>query len=366
MIMKIQSTFSHWFFTFIFIITSQAATFYVAINGDDSRTPSQAQKSTTPWQSIQKAVNQANAGDIVKVGTGTYYGGINLKDKNGGKKYIKFMPSNTKKPKPIIIANSGTTVDNSGESGAFLLDHCNNIEINGFEVSAPGIYGCGINITNYSHHIRVINCIARDSGQSGIGTAFCDYITIHNCDIYRNCGIGIYQGSGISLWKNWWSNSASTYHNIITNNRISYNIATFTGLSGQNDEYHTDGNGIIIDTSKDFDATALANGNYSWSQYSPKTLIQSNQIHHNGGRGVHVFESDSVDIIKNYIGYNLQDPSPNIRPGGGEGNAFRAHDVKFTKNTIDQFHSAAFVLTGDVPSTVSYRCYEYENIINKR
>ncbi len=50
-----------------------AATFYVnAATGDDSRTPAMAQDSSTPWQTLTKALDNVASGDSVQVASGTY------------------------------------------------------------------------------------------------------------------------------------------------------------------------------------------------------------------------------------------------------------------------------------------------------
>ena len=51
---------------------AHAATYYVATNGLDSYTSTQAQNTNTPWKTIQKAATVAVAGDIVSIKGGTY------------------------------------------------------------------------------------------------------------------------------------------------------------------------------------------------------------------------------------------------------------------------------------------------------
>ena len=50
----------------------QAATYYVATNGDDTRTPVKAQSISTPWKTIQKAASNMVAGDTCQIRSGTY------------------------------------------------------------------------------------------------------------------------------------------------------------------------------------------------------------------------------------------------------------------------------------------------------
>ena len=57
--------------TIIFILfafsPTNAETYYVSPTGDDSRTKAEAQNPSTPWNTINKAVSEADHGDIVKV-----------------------------------------------------------------------------------------------------------------------------------------------------------------------------------------------------------------------------------------------------------------------------------------------------------
>lgn len=67
--------------------SAHATTYYVAPNGDDSRTPEQARSSTTPWKSlstVQTNILNSNivAGDTVALERGgVYYGTLELDTK---------------------------------------------------------------------------------------------------------------------------------------------------------------------------------------------------------------------------------------------------------------------------------------------
>jgi hypothetical protein len=56
----------------VFTSPLAAATYYVATNGDDARTATQAQNIGTPWKTIQKAASTMVAGDVCQIRAGTY------------------------------------------------------------------------------------------------------------------------------------------------------------------------------------------------------------------------------------------------------------------------------------------------------
>lgn len=57
---------------------SRAATYYVANGGDDTRTPTEASNSATPWLTIANAVALAASGDTILVQSGTYAESVTL------------------------------------------------------------------------------------------------------------------------------------------------------------------------------------------------------------------------------------------------------------------------------------------------
>jgi parallel beta-helix repeat protein len=269
---------------------AQAATYYVATSGDDSRTPQQAQQTATPWRTLQKAADAAVAGDTVLVSPGTYNEKVTISKKNGSAgKWITFTGSGAGKPKIVGISNA------EGYGGSFDIVDSSYIEINGFEATAPGTNTVGIGALR-SHHIRVLNCIAHSNGQSGIGTMHCDYVFVENNLAYNNCFTGIWHGSGISLYQNQKSDDARGFHSIVRNN-ISHSNSETDAIATD----HTDGNGIIID---DFQNTQEQGNKVN---YIHATLVENNLCYNNGAKGIQVYLSDYVTIRNNTCYFNNRD-----------------------------------------------------------
>ena len=107
------------------------------------------------------------------------------------------------------------------------------------------------------------------------------------------------------------------YHNVISGNVCYDNelkVATQV-LSGGNNKALTDGNGIIIDSFQTSRANPLKPHNEDrdgpLKPYHQRTLVENNLIYDNGGRGIHVFRSDKVDVINNTTYMNQKTPDIN-------------------------------------------------------
>jgi len=254
-------------------------TYYVSPSGNDTNPGSLEQ----PWKTPQKAGSTAVAGDTVIFRGGIYYGQLipqNSGNLTNGWITFKAYPEE----EPIIIN------DNYWSKGIF-IDSVNFIEINGITAVAAGSNGPGIGITN-AHHIRILNCVARDSATSGIATTYgIDYITIEGNRVYGNSNIGQYNGSGISIWQAGGLNydNQPGYHIIIRNNLI-YDNRNLTVTP-------TDGNGIILDNNDLGGTPDLQN---------PNTLIANNVIFGNGGGCIVMLNSSNADILHNTCYHNVE------------------------------------------------------------
>jgi len=86
----------------------------------------------------------------------------------------------------------------------------------------------------------------------------------------------------------------------------------------------TDGNGIIIDDSRNTQAGS------PYGRYTGSTLVENNLCFYNGGRGLHAFQSDYVDFFNNVAYQNNQ--SPEIKDG--ELTAIFSGNITFANNIV--------------------------------
>lgn len=75
---------------------ASAVTYFVSTTGDNTRTPSEATNSATPWLTINFAISQASAGDEIRVLAGTYTESILVN------KGVQLVGDN----KPVLIGSS--------------------------------------------------------------------------------------------------------------------------------------------------------------------------------------------------------------------------------------------------------------------
>jgi parallel beta-helix repeat protein len=284
--------------------TPDANTYYVSPGGNDNDPGTFNQ----PWKTPQKAGAAAVAGDTIIFRGGVYYGQLtpqNSGNLTDGWITFKAYPEE----EPIIIHDSYW-------SRAINIDGVNFIEVNGITAEAAGENGPAIGI-NEAHHIRIINCTARNSATSGIATTYgIDYITIEGNRVFGNSNIGQYNGSAINIWSAGGPiyDNAPGYHVIIRNN-IVYNNRNLTTTP-------TDGNGIILDNNDLGGTLDLQN---------PKTLIANNVIFNNGGRCIQLLNSSNTDILHNTCYHNVE--TERISEGcGGEINLQRTYSYSSSVN----------------------------------
>jgi hypothetical protein len=125
--------------------------YYVSPSGSDAA----AGGSSAPWKTLQKAANNAKAGDVVHVGAGTYTSGMNFFGKAGGTAGapISFLAD----PGAVIThcATSGLTNDslaaiNVESTGGYYV-------FKGFTVDSDGsMQRAGIRVA-YSDHVQVLD-----------------------------------------------------------------------------------------------------------------------------------------------------------------------------------------------------------------
>ena len=295
--------------------SADASRYFVSSTlGNDKQPPRRAHSPDTPWQTIQRAVDVAKAGDTIVVLPGQY------------NEHVQFRASGTaEKPIALVSRLYGRAKITGSVSGIGVA----HIKVSGFDISnsvldpdhPPTAFDPKGMYFYYAHHIHMSNNIVHDCRGGGIGLVntdeilVCDNIVCNNAAGFdgSHSGISVYQplnytgehgdGPGISICRN-----------LAFNNRNS----EFLDDEG-NPRPITDGHGIIID---DTMATQRANFeadlDYFWSvaphgpsmpidwqsPYTRTILVDSNVCHSNGGSGVSLFICERVIIRNNTCVHN--------------------------------------------------------------
>lgn len=286
-----------------------------------------------PFGSIPQALAAVKPGDTILVAAGDYREkrGINIKVSGRPDAWIRIKAAPGARPKII----------SSGWSGFSLSGGIAYVAIEGFELqwvpdpeAQRQIDGSGIAPAYASHHLRFVNNVIHGFGTGGICALDCDYLHIEGNVIYNTAKTSPYGGSAISLCRAFNFDDAPGYHNVIRGNICYDNELRVPVLetSGGNGRILTDGNGIIIDVFK----RSRANPRKPHTQdrdgalepYRGRTLVENNLLYDNGGRGIHAFRSEKVDVVNNTCYMNQKTADINA----GEFTAIESGEVVFANN----------------------------------
>ncbi len=251
--------------------------------------------SSQPYKHLYDVVNVVAYGDVVRVRPGTYYNeaiwlrsGVTYKSETfRGAKLV----GNPQNGSGVFQYWGGS---DASDSGAWIWDQrtpVSNATIDGFEITYnSGTYGNyhGINLT-WVHHVTIRNCWIHDIPAAGLQTINSDYVMAENNKI-NDCAWWkqTYCCSGISIFKTQPYDSAGGFHNIVSKNQVFHNY---------NDDGGSDGNGIIIDTTR-------------WDQ---STLVENNVVWNNGGGGIMMDGAWNVTVRYNTVFQNgWRIPYPDI------------------------------------------------------
>ncbi len=281
-----------------------AADFYVnQTSGNDDNPCTLAQPCKNPW----RLMHVLRPGDTGHVGPGTYTG-IYIKVSGTAGNQITFL-------------GEGAKIVEPEQQGINFSSGVHHVGVIGFDVVSQ--QKTGIFLSAGAHHLLVQDNVVHDSPVAGIGGIGNDYITVYRNIVYNNARGSALDSSAISLYQLTNVDSAPGYHNIIRGNKI-YDNANLVAPAGQ--QYPSDGNGIIID-----DSRHTQNNNID-PAYTGSTLIENNIAFNNGGRGIHVYYSDNVDVRNNTCYAN------NWAPGGmwrtGEIAAMKSGNVNIQDNIV--------------------------------
>ncbi|MBF2047353.1 MAG: right-handed parallel beta-helix repeat-containing protein [Elainella sp. C42_A2020_010] len=338
--------------------------YYVSGQGNDNNT---GLSSNSPFRTLQKAADLTQPGDTVYVMNGTYtYADpfdsvLNIRNSGTANAWITYRAYPGHAPK--LKSNNWNAIEVQGAAyividGLKLEGNNDNIKL-GYALSQknnlgnPATSGNGIGIRpsrqgprKNPHHIIIRNNEISKFGGAGLYTNSADYVTIEGNRVYNNAWYSPYGSSGISVG-GWNSDSSTGYKIIIRGNSVYGNQQLVPWYKvGQ----ITDGNGIIVDTGRNSD-----NG-VPGGAYTGRTLIENNVVSSNGGRGIHVYKSDHVDIINNTAFQNSQ--HPDIRDG--EITVVEASDVRVLNNIM-------YAKTGrpaNIVSNATKIVYDYNLVFN--
>ena len=300
-------------------VRAAATTYYIAPTGNDTNPGTEAQ----PWLTLQKATTTLMPGDTVLVKNGTYEKAVSsgaaiVMSRSGTPDaWITYKAYPGQRPK--IVSRSWNAVRFSNVAY---------IEFNGFEVQGipdpmSSYAGDGIGIHDTAHHIRIVNNDVYGFGGGGINTVGGDYIDIEGNRVHGTSKLSPYATSAISLFKLYNFDNAEGYHNVIRGN-IVYDNENTVPQQRTTGPVITDGNCIIIDHSRH-----TLNG-VAVNPYTGYTLIENNMCFNNGGRGVHVYESDNVFAINNTLYMDQRSSDIN----DGELGAYNSGNVQFFNNIV--------------------------------
>ena len=292
-----------------------AVTYFVSPNGSDNFNEEQSQNRATPFQSIQRAVDAARAGDTVIVLDGTYNEEIFLRHSGNAGEEIVIRAEN--------------------QEGARLLGFIHGrdvsyITIDGFDVtnSNDDVITQGI-VFFESHHITVSNNLVRDSFGGGIAFNQSDSILIEGNTTSGNAFFSPDAHSGISIFQPQRREDAEGEYGVIIRNNISFNNFNIVGNQNCCGGRPTDGNGIVLD---DFQNSQQRNGiNGNGVDYDRRTLVENNITYANGGNGIHVFRSHDIDIRNNTSVDNLLNLN-----NGAQINVSSSRDVNVFNNIVSE------------------------------
>jgi parallel beta-helix repeat protein len=297
-----------------------------------------------PLLTIESATDLSDPGDTVLLMDGTYKNPdqnnnvVTINRSGTANAWIALMAYPGQKPKLQVRNWTGISIQASyilvegfeiiGNRDEITLEYATAEQNNTSNpVTSGNCIGVTANGSSLSHHVIIRkNTVSKCPG-GGIYTYSTDYVTIEDNTVWGNGFYAPYGNSGISLYQNWNSDNAAGYKMIIRRNVVYGNqnkIPFFASNPDPAKRVITDGNGIIVDDSRN------TQNNSKLGVYKGRTLLENNVVFENGARGLHVFESDHVDIVNNTSYHNsFQPETPE-----GEASTIEASDVRVFNNIL--------------------------------
>lgn len=166
-----------------------ASTYYVATNGNNSYTKTQAQNISTPWLTWQYAESQVVAGDSILIRGGTYYQKTTYW-------YVTGVSGTAENPIVVMNYNDEVPILNGDSLNHLSLVWVSNVDYWHFiglnftkamqDGSTDDMKGF---LMSNSDNCRVERCTSYDNEGPGFFFNTCDNLSVINCDAYNNCNI---------------------------------------------------------------------------------------------------------------------------------------------------------------------------------
>jgi len=284
----------------------------VSPSGDDAGPGTDAR----PWKTMTHAMRQLQPGDTLFVRAGIYRNQLTFVS-TAGTASAPIRIRNYPGERPSIVGQDGVSAEGHKVWGAIhLVEPAAHLDFRGFNIRGWGrtVDVAGVQ-TWRAHHITIARSQIHQFGGGGINATESENIRILANSIHHNAFTSWRATSGVSLYKSAELGGPQGYYsNEIRNNYIWANENKETGEDG----LFTDGNCIVIDR-------------FNEADYAGRTAVTNNVCANNGGRGVHVFRSDNVDVIHNTLYQNARTPG---LTGEGELSTYDADNVRFINNLV--------------------------------
>jgi parallel beta-helix repeat protein len=270
------------------VVPVRAATYYVATDGNDSNSGSEAD----PWKTIQKAADTMQAGDSVYIKEGTYVEKVRPKNSGSEGNWITYQayPGDE-----VTIESPNSDPCNNycvflSESIALEYLHFKNLTLKGLGQWPTRVcFLAGGNLCGgeVKSHIILEGLTITNAA---IGIYFSRGVTdseIKDCNIYEN-GTGIYFIRGV-------------WNTLISGNHVSYSHAgDGIVLAGWN-TLHVPDNNMCSDITITNNLVHDVDRQGMLVTGSKNILVRGNHCHHNGATGIQIESDVNIPACENIV-----------------------------------------------------------------
>jgi parallel beta-helix repeat protein len=266
--------------------------YYVSNRGNDTNFGTKA----SPFQTIGKAANVVQAGDVVLIQAGIYYEDVRPLLSGEPDKYITYQ--NAGDGEVIIDAQEGK------RAGCIEIDNKSYLQFIGLTVRGANLFQtwprAGISMTDGTNHIILDNITAYNNyfgimahGQENPVS----FVTVKNSKTFGPGNIGNTH-YGIFFYKKVYDSSILNNHVAYTMpERLSYGIEISTDDPGN----QANGPRRIVITGNEADHNE-SQGIHTWNAVG--VLIGSNYLHDNGASGIQVEDGSENIVVENNLSEN--------------------------------------------------------------